>query len=70
MEEILLTRYGTPLLNLIQLAELLNRSPQGLRITLAGDNELARKLRPARRKLGRRVLYSVSVLSRVIDDAA
>ena len=45
-EEILLQRYGSPLLTIQQVAEVLNRSPEGLRLTLAGNNEVAEKLRP------------------------
>ncbi|WP_081489326.1 helix-turn-helix domain-containing protein [Advenella kashmirensis] len=67
-EELLLKHYGSPLLTLQQVAQLLNRSPDGLRITLAGNNDVARKLRPARRKIGRRVLFSVAELSRFIDQ--
>ena len=69
-EELLLQLYGTPLLTLAQLSEILNRSPEGLRLTLAGDNAIAQKLGPARRKIGRRVLFSVSQVSSFIDDAA
>lgn len=68
-EEFLLKRYGTPLLTIQQVAEVLNRSPEGLRLTLAGTNGIAEKLRPARRKIGRRVLFSVTQLSRFIDEA-
>lgn len=69
-EEALLARYrGSPLLTLVQLAELLDRSPAGLRISLAGNNELAQKLRPARIKIGRRVYFRVSEVAQVIDSA-
>jgi len=67
-EEFLFKQFGSALLTLAQLAQLLNRSPAGLRITLAGNSELARKLRPARRKLGRRVYYSTADLSKVLND--
>lgn len=69
-EELLLKHFGSPLLTLQQVAKLLNRSPEGLRITLAGDNPVARQLRPARRRIGRRVLFSVTDLSRVLDEGA
>ena len=68
-EEFLLQLYGTPLLTIQQVAKVLNRSPEGLRLTLAGNNAIAEKLGPARRKIGRRVLFSVSALSRFIDDS-
>lgn len=67
-EELLLKQYGSPLLTLQQVAKLLDRSPDGLRITLAGNNDVARQLRPARRKIGRRVLFSVADISRFIDQ--
>jgi hypothetical protein len=68
-EDILLERYGSPLLTIQQVAEVLHRSPEGLRLTLAGNNAIADKLGPAKRRIGRRVLFSVADLSRFIDDA-
>ena len=68
-EEFLLQLYGTPLLTIQQVAKVLNRSPEGLRLTLAGNNIIAARLGPARRKIGRRVLFSVSEVSRFIDGA-
>jgi hypothetical protein len=68
--EMLLQRSGgSPLLSLLHLAEVLHRSPEGLRITLCGDNDLSRMLRPHRRKLGRRVYFDLAAVARVIDDA-
>ncbi len=68
-EEALLARYrGSPLLTLVQLAEVLDRSPAGLRISLAGNNELAQKLRPARIKIGRRVYFRVNAVAQIIDS--
>lgn len=60
---------GSPLLSLPQLAEVLDRSPEGLRITLSGDNDLSRKLRPYKKKLGRRVYFDLLAVARVIDEA-
>ncbi|HBO5136186.1 hypothetical protein D9M71_795350 [compost metagenome] len=68
-ELILSTSGGSPLLSLVQVADILHRSPEGLRITLSGDNELARKLRPARVKIGRRVYFRVAAIARFIDEA-
>lgn len=67
-ETMLLSQFNSPLLSLEQVARVLDRSPDGLRITLNGDTELARRLRPARKKIGRRVLFSVSELARLIDE--
>lgn len=68
-ETMLLTQFNTPLLSLEQVAQILDRSPDGLRLTLRGDNEMARRLCPARRKIGRRVLFSVAELARFIDES-
>lgn len=69
-EELLLSRSGgSPLLSLVQVAEVLHRSPEGLRITLCGDNDLSRKLRPLKKKLGRRVYFDLIGVARVIDEA-
>lgn len=68
-EEVLLARYqGSPLFSLTQLAEVLDRSPAGLRIPLSGNGELAQMLRPGRIKIGRRLYYHVSVVAQVIDE--
>ncbi|MGL4319173.1 MAG: DNA-binding protein [Pseudomonas sp.] len=69
-EELILTSNGgSPLLSLTQVAEILHRSPEGLRITLSGDNDLARNLRPCRVKIGRRVYFKTQDIARFIDEA-
>lgn len=68
-EQILTSNGGSPLLSLAQVAEILQRSPAGLRITLAGDNEIARNLKPCRLKIGRRVFFRVAGVARFIDEA-
>jgi hypothetical protein len=68
-ETILLAQYGSPLLTLAQVAKILDRSPDGLRITLSGDSDLARRLKPAKKRIGRRVLFSVAELARFIDES-
>ena len=68
-EQLLIEQFNSPLLSLAQVAQILNRSPQGLRITLSGDNEIARKLGPARKRIGKRVLFRVSDLAQFIDEA-
>lgn len=64
--ELLIEKYG-PLLTLSELAEILDRSREGLRLTLRGDSELARKLGTARMKIGRRVHFKTAVVAAVID---
>ncbi|WP_256583560.1 DNA-binding protein [Burkholderia singularis] len=68
-EEMLIQRYsGSPLLTLSQVAEVLDRSPEGLRVTLTRDCELSRRLRPARIKIGRRVLFRTALIARLIAE--
>ncbi|MCG2585833.1 DNA-binding protein [Massilia sp. TS11] len=66
-EEMLVQRYGV-LLSLRDCAELFCRSAEGLRVSLAGNNDFANKLRPARVKIGRRILFKASVISQILDD--
>jgi hypothetical protein len=68
-EEMLLNQFRSPLLSLEQVGQILGRSPQGLRITLGGDNDLARALKPAKIRVGRRILFKVAELARFIDEA-
>ena len=70
VEETLLNRYGgSPLLSLEQLAEVLHRSKNGLRISLSGDNELSAKLRSCKVEIGRRIYFKTSAVARVIEEA-
>lgn len=69
-EELLIKRHGI-LLNLEQCAALLNRkSADSLRVAISGDTELARLLRPAKVKIGRRILFKASVLAQILDNAS
>lgn len=54
MEDTLLQRFG-PLLSIAQLATVLDRSPDGLRISLRATNEWTQRINKARLKIGRRV---------------
>lgn len=67
-EEALIQRYGI-LLSLKDCASLFCRSAEGFRVTLAGENEFAKRLRPAKVKIGRRVLFKASVIGRILDEA-
>ncbi|MCY1367551.1 hypothetical protein D9M69_544930 [compost metagenome] len=69
-EEVILSRTGgSPLLSLTQVAEILHRSPEGLRITLSRDNDIARSLNSCRVKIGRRVFFRVAGVAQFIDEA-
>ncbi len=63
----LIERYGI-LLSLDDLAEVLKRSRNGLRIALHGNSEFARTWYPAKKKIGRRVYFRASDVARLIDD--
>lgn len=65
-EEMIVGQFGV-LLSLADCATLLNRSAQGLRVTLSGNNELAQRLRPAKLKIGRRVMFRASELAKLLD---
>ena len=66
-EEQLIERYGV-LLSLVDLSEVLKRSPDGLRIALRGNSEFARKWCSAQLKIGRRVYFRASDIARLIDE--
>lgn len=68
-EEQLIKRYG-PLLSLVELSELLKRSPDGLRISLRSQTEFATKWRAAKCKVGRRVYFRASDVAALIDTAS
>jgi hypothetical protein len=59
---------GAPLLSIEQLAELLHRSKDGLRISLSGDNEVSRKFLPCKIKIGRRIYFRTADVAKAIDQ--
>lgn len=66
------SQYGAPLIPLEAVAEILGRKPNSLRILInqgRGDELLANKLRACRAQLGRRVMFRVSDIARLIDEA-
>lgn len=67
-EKLLINQYGV-LLTMQECAALFDRSVEGLRVSLGTDTELSRKLRPARVKIGRRVLFKAAELARLLDEA-
>lgn len=67
-EAYLLEKFG-PLLSLLQLAEVLHRSSDGLRLSLSQqDGELSKKFNPARKKIGRRVYFRSSLVAKALDS--
>ena len=67
LTNILTDRYG-PFLTINQLAEVLDRSPNGLRISLQKDGVLSRQLNGARKKIGRRVYFNAISIAEIMTD--
>ena len=67
MEEILLQRFG-PLLSMAQLADVLDRSPDGLRISLRSSNHWSLRINETRLKVGRRVYFRASQIATLLSD--
>jgi hypothetical protein len=64
-EESMMQQYG-PLLSITQLAAILDRTPEGLRITLRSSGEWVNKINSARLQLGRRVYFRTSDIAQVL----
>ena len=63
--ETLTKQYG-PLLSITQLAALLDRSPDGLRITLRSSGEWVSKINATCLRLGRRVYFRTAEVANVL----
>ncbi len=66
IEEVLTKEYG-PLLSIVQLAKVLDRSAEGLRISLRGNSGWSGPINAARLKLGRRVYFRTADIARVLS---
>jgi hypothetical protein len=49
-----------------QLAKILSRSEEGLRISLRSDTEFSRQVNAARKRFGRRVYFSTEKIAEII----
>ena len=67
MTDFLTDKYG-PVLSINQLAEVLDRSPDGLRVTLQRDCEASRELISAKSKIGRRVYFNAVRIAEIMTD--
>ncbi len=65
-KEILVREYGV-LMDMPALAKVLGRSIEGLRLTMRGNSDLAKKLQAARRKIGRRIHFRTVDVAILID---
>jgi hypothetical protein len=67
-QKTLVDRFGV-LLNYAQLAEVLQRRPDGLRLSLyTSKSDWARRVCAARVKIGRRVLFDTAEFGKLIDE--
>ncbi|MEW9898399.1 DNA-binding protein [Chitinivorax sp. PXF-14] len=66
-EDRLVQKFGV-LMTLADLAGVLNRSQDGLRMTMHGKSDLGLLLRKARRKIGRRVHFRTEDIARIVDE--
>jgi hypothetical protein len=65
-ETYLVVKFGT-LMRLVDLAELLGRSVDGLRVFLYSDTELSRKLKPTMIRIGRRIYFRTQQVIQALD---
>lgn len=68
MEKILLDRFG-PLLSIAQLATVLDRSSEGLRLSLRTANSWSQEINSARIKIGRRVYFRTSEIAEILNGS-
>ncbi len=66
IENALTEKYG-PLMSVAHLAQCLDRSPEGLRISLRTDSDWSRPINAAKHKLGRRVYFKTAAIARVLN---
>ena len=58
--------YG-PLMSLEALAKTLDRSPQGLRVSLNTKTEISQAINATKRKIGRRIYFRTEEIAKIID---
>lgn len=66
-EELLISIHG-PCMTLAAVAKVLCRSEAGLRVSLGRDSEFSRRLRLARVRYGRRVLFRTIDVSKLLSE--
>ena len=59
-------KYG-PLMSLEALAKTLDRSPQGLRVSLNTKSDMSIAINTTKRKIGRRVYFKTEGIAHIID---
>ncbi len=68
-EELLISTHG-PCMTLAAVAKVFCRSEAGLRVSLGRDSEFSQRLRRARVRYGRRVLFRTIDVSRLLSEQA
>jgi len=66
IEQTLTEKYG-PLLSLVQLATILDRSPEGLRISLRTTSDWSVRINTARLRIGRRVYFRTEQIAQFLS---
>jgi len=66
-QELLLKEYG-PLMTLHHLAKVLDRAPQGLRVSLTNNSDISRAINDAKKKIGRRIYFKTEKIAQIIDN--
>lgn len=66
VDDYLTGRFGL-LMSINDLADLLGRSPDGVRVSLYSDTEVSRKLKPTMVKVGRRVYFRTLQVKDALD---
>lgn len=66
IEEVLTNQYG-PLLSVAMLAKVLDRSAEGLRISLRTDSDWSKPINAAKLKIGRRVYFRTAEIATVLS---
>lgn len=66
IEETLTKQYG-PLMSIAQLAACLDRSAEGLRISLRTESEWSKSINATKLKLGRRVYFRTAEIAQVLN---
>lgn len=65
-EEYLLGRFG-PLMSLADVAKILGRSVDGMRVSLYSNSETSRLLRPTMVRVGRRVYFRTTQINKALS---
>jgi hypothetical protein len=61
-------KVSSPLLTIDQLAKLLDRSPEGLRISLRGSKPWVQRINATRLRIGRRVYFRTSEIAVLLSE--